>query len=94
MIDKSILLEAFDTWPIEDQIMMAYEEMAELQKALCKNYRGKDNEDYIAEEIADVEIVLAQLKIIFNCEDRVEHYHEKKLNRIKKRIEKQGQLNF
>ena len=94
MIDKSILFKALDAWPVEDQIMMVYEEMAELQKALCKNYRGKDNEDHIAEEIADVEIVLAQLKIIYNCEDRVEQYHEKKLNRIKKRLEKQGQLNF
>ena len=90
MIDKSILFEALNAWPVEDQIMMVYEEMAELQKALCKNYRGKDNEDNIAEEIADVEIVLAQLKIIYNCEDRVEQYHEKKLNLIKKRLEKHG----
>ena len=88
MIDKVVLLDAISTWSAKDQIMMAYEEMAELQKELCKNYRGKDNDDHIAEEIADVEIMLEQLKIIYDCETQVEYYHEKKIERLKKRLAK------
>lgn len=43
---------------------MLLEEMAELQKEICKAWRGKDNEVEIAEEVADVEIMLEQIKLI------------------------------
>lgn len=61
--------------------------MSELQKELCKNVRGADNRDAIAEEIADVEIMLAQMKIHYDCADTVEAFKSEKLERLKKRIE-------
>ena len=48
---------------------MMFEEMAELQKELCKNARGKDNRAEIAEEIADVHIMLDQMEILPNCKE-------------------------
>ena len=44
--------------------MMAFEEMSELQKEMCKRFRGEKNDDHIAEEIADVEIMLDQLNLM------------------------------
>ena len=43
------------------QTLMAFEEMAELQKELCKHARGKHNRSAVAEEIADVQIMLEQM---------------------------------
>ena len=53
---------------------MAFEEMAELQDVLCKFLRGHVDGDTlanIAEEIADVGIMLDQMAIEFEVEDAV-----------------------
>lgn len=68
-------------YPHKDQMFMAVEEMAELQKAVSKAYRGKPDLNNIAEEIADVEIMLEQLKQIFGCRETVNNYIQCKLNR-------------
>lgn len=88
MNEKEILTKAVDTWGVTAQITMVYEEMAELQKELCKNFRGKENVDEIAEEVADVEIMLEQLKIIFNIDDLVEEERKRKLERLEQRLVK------
>lgn len=49
---------ALDTFGPDAQTLMMFEEMSELQKELCKHARGKDNREAIAEEIADVQIML------------------------------------
>ena len=61
---------------------MVFEEMAELQKELCKAARGKDNREQIAEEIADVEIMLEQMKVLHRCAEAVAAYRESKLRRL------------
>ena len=54
----------------EQQILMAIEEMSELTKELLKNInRDAKNEDLIAEELADVYIMLAQVEMIYNISD-------------------------
>jgi NTP pyrophosphatase (non-canonical NTP hydrolase) len=45
---------------------MVIEEMSELAKEICKHQRGKDNSLAIADEVADVYIMLEQVKKI--CE--------------------------
>ena len=45
-------------------MIKAIEEMSELQKELCKTLIGKENRDSLIEEIADVQIMLDQLKLI------------------------------
>lgn len=47
------------------QTVVAMEEMAELIKELSKAFRGYGNPDAIIEEMADVYIMLDQLKLIF-----------------------------
>lgn len=65
----------------KNQITVAIEELSELQKELCKYLRGDMDYYNIAEEIADVEIMLEQLKIIFLNESDVEETKKEKINR-------------
>ena len=68
----------------ESQKIMAIEEMSELIKELTKELRQRGDIKHIAEEIADVEIMLSQLKIIYDVHERVASMREYKLNRISK----------
>lgn len=54
------------------QLDIAIEEMSELIQAICKQKRGKCNLDNILEEIVDVEIMLEQLKMIYDCVENLE----------------------
>lgn len=63
--------------------------MSELQKELCKQLRGMGDKEHIAEEVADVEIMLAQMKEAFGIEHAVSRHRFFKLLRLEKRIEAQ-----
>ena len=65
---------------------MAIEEMSELAKELCKRCRGRDNVEAIAEEIADVEIMLQQMVMMFDCAGQVETFRRYKLERLAERL--------
>lgn len=82
----NIYKAALEHYGAESQTMMLFEEMAELTKELCKNARGEDNVRFIAEEIADVEIVLAQIKLLHECEEDVQQWKARKLRRLKERM--------
>lgn len=91
--ERSILLDALRIYGTQSQITMVFEEMAELQKELCKFLRGSvDGESLarIAEEIADVEIMLDQMKLEFRCADAVRSAREAKIERLKGRLEQYG----
>ncbi len=68
------------------QQMVAIEEMSELIKELVKYNRGTENEKHIAEEIADVCIMLEQLIMMFDNEPEVRLYIEQKLLRLQSRV--------
>lgn len=84
--EKNIYRQAIEKWGAEGQITMVFEEMAELQKELCKSLRGKENRIEIAEEMADVEIMLAQMKLLFNIEEGVKRHKKLKLKRLEERL--------
>lgn len=73
----------------EMQTMVCIEEMSELQKELCKHARGAKNVDAIAEEIADVQIMLTQMMILHNCELKVSEEKRRKLIRLAARIKQE-----
>lgn len=62
------------------QEKMAIEECSELIQAICHKHRGREHN--IAEEIADVEIMLEQLKIINGCHQEVADIHQSKVKRM------------
>ena len=85
--EKEILKKALQVYGVVSQINMVFEEMSELQKKLCKYLRGRDNQSEIAEKIADVEIMLAQMKLLFGFSELVDSYRKKKIDRLRRRIE-------
>ena len=73
MNKKELYKLAIDTWGSEAQINQGIEEMAELIQAINKFRRKLCTETitHVAEEIADVEIMLEQYKMIFYQESLV-----------------------
>lgn len=73
-----------------NQKMQALEELMELQSALFENvHRGTANRSNIVEEVADVEVVLAQIKEIFDIKSyEIEQMQDYKLRRLDHTIEK------
>lgn len=64
-----------------------FKEMSELTKELLKNRRGKENRSDIAMEMADVYIMLEQLKFIFGIDEtELKVNAELKIQRLKNRI--------
>lgn len=86
MNKERLFLLALTRYGVNAQIDMVFEEMSELQKELCKYKRGKPNTTAIAEEIADVEIMLEQMKQFFNIETEVEDCKAFKLMRLEERL--------
>ena len=83
--DEEIIIcnKAINSYGNASQKIKAIEEMGELIQAISKSLLdGKNN---VEEEIADVEIMLTQLKIMYNLSD-VENWRNYKLNRLKDRV--------
>lgn len=87
MTEIEIYKEALRRWGPEAQTLMVFEEMSELQKELCKAARGKDNKREIAEEIADVYIMLGQMILLHKCAEEVEEAKAMKLERLMTRLQ-------
>lgn len=63
---QQILQSAIDTYGLEHQVDMAIEEMAELMQALLRMRRpGRGKLCDVLDEMADVQIMLDQLRIIY-----------------------------
>lgn len=93
-----------DAYGYDAQSRQCIEEMAELAQAINKFWRGplqcggvrrephgfSDSEEYqnVVEEIADVSIMLEQMKFFFACGNDVQKIIEQKLDRQLERIEK------
>lgn len=88
-----ILEQAVAKYGKHAQVLQAIEEMSELTKELLKNInRGKENRKEIAEETADVMIMLYQIAMIYDKEDKnfsdiVFDTMIKKIKRLKKRMD-------
>ena len=85
-VQSDTYAEAVRTYGKQSQLVMAMEEMSELTKELSKNLRGAANAAALAEEIAGVEIMLEQLKIIYCNRALVDRIRAEKLVRLSDRI--------
>lgn len=86
-VEKYLFEKALAHYGPEAQIKMLYEEMAELQLAVCKNGRGADNLDNLAEELADVGIMLDQMRLLFDVEERSRDIRVEKVARLAERMD-------
>jgi len=74
---------AIKEWGVSAQMLMAIEECSELTNAIRGIIRGRKAN--VAEEIADVEIMCAQLRLMFGSY-AVEREKTKKLARLRQRL--------
>ena len=99
MTAKETMYKAINTYGVENQMIQTVEELSELSQALCKslirlNYTKEKispeddlkSVDNIFEEMADVEIMLEQCKIMFQCDKEVNKWKQKKIERLARRI--------
>lgn len=69
------------------QLNKAIEECTELKDAIAGYLQNRDSRAHIAEEMADVKIMLTQLEYLLHSEYEVEGMMKKKVDRQLKRIE-------
>ena len=85
---RKICEDAIQIFGVQHQLIKAGEELAELGQQVLKAANGDVNKGHIAEEIADVEIMLEQLKIIFDRRVSVEAQVDYKLDGLQRTINK------
>lgn len=84
MTTNQVLQSIIDKNGKEYQATVAIEELAELMKELTKMIRGKGSETRICEELADVEICLAQIKLMFpRSKQQISLFKNYKLKRLR-----------
>ena len=86
-----------DVWGEDAQIKMCIEEMSELTKELCKNWRKSTQNTpeqikNICEEIADVQNMIDQMQLIFGVQE-VEKIRKEKIERTQKRLDEETNRN-
>lgn len=93
---QEIMKKAISKYGSSHQMLKAIEELGELERALIKKmmyqmefvHRDdvKDNNYNLMEEIADVEIMIYQIKLIYGIFYEVDSLRDKKLQRLKTRL--------
>jgi NTP pyrophosphatase (non-canonical NTP hydrolase) len=92
--------KAIDTWGETAQLDQTIEELAELIQAINKYKRTKNIESML-EEIADVEIMISQMKYLLTCtstqtlftaKESIEQIKDTKIKRIKDRLNNYNSL--
>ena len=87
--ERSIFIRAIERYGVRHQQQKLLEEMAELQKEICKHWDGAENYQSIAEEIADVAILLDQMQLIFRSGGAVQEWRLRKTERLADRLRKE-----
>lgn len=93
-MQKAVLYKlAYDFWGQDAQLDMCVEECSELIQSICKYKRNEGNDInrlnaliHMASEIADVEIMLEQLKLMMGVEGQVDIEKSYKLSRLEERL--------
>lgn len=68
MNNEDIFAMAYGRWGAESQKLMLVEEMSELTTEIMHHLRGRNSLMELADEIADVKIMLAQVEYILSEE--------------------------
>ena len=88
---SAILEENIKAHGVNEETVIAMEECAELIQAISKVRRygfGGQHKDNLIEEIADVDIVITELMMMFDIsQDEFYNVLDRKIKRIKNRLE-------
>ena len=85
---RRLYAKAYNQWGERSQAGMLIEECAELIKAINKWYRKKDHDNFInlIEELADVEIMTEQMRILWHVDEAVKSVKHAKLERLRETL--------
>jgi NTP pyrophosphatase (non-canonical NTP hydrolase) len=82
MDEKEVFNDAVYYFGRQHQRQKAIEELSELIKEVSKEQIGEGNLEHLAEEMADVEITMEQLKIMYENTALVAKYRAEKVARL------------
>jgi len=82
---EKVLRRALVEWGEDLQIDIAIEELSELTTELARRQRGREKPSSIQEEIADVQLCLDQLKMMYG-QTQVAEQQREKLERLEGRL--------
>lgn len=83
-----ICYTALEHYGLHSQMVKCMEECGELIQALARNLSGESNGENVTEELADVDIMLKQMRIAFG-HHKVYRARAQKLARLKMRMEEE-----
>lgn len=91
MDEKVILAAAIERYGEGAQLVKCCEELGELTQAICKMFDKstgvQPDVEAVVEEIADVEIMIEQVRMILRVDPEMERrWRERKLRRLKARL--------
>ena len=87
---SNIYKQAVEHFGENHQMLKCAEECSELAQALIKrvlNPKCLDAHNNVYQELADMEIMIEQMKIIFNADQALKECKDFKLNRLQQRID-------
>jgi len=86
-MSSELYRRAITTWGEEAQRWMVVEEISEFLDTLAKAIRGRASRQELVDELADAQIMLEQIMILFSLsENEVEEAKRRKLERLESRL--------
>lgn len=91
LFQQKTLQKAINWHGADKQMLIAIEELSELQKAIVKYFRKptEETKSDISEEMADVYVMLKQLEIMHKNDTEVQKNIDYKIKRLQERIKKE-----
>ena len=91
LFQQKTLQKAINWYGADKQMLIAIEELSELQKAIVKWFRKptEETKSNISEEMADVYVMLKQLEIMHKNDTEVQKNIDYKIKRLQERIKKE-----
>ena len=80
--------DALNLWGEDFQKSMFHEEIGEVLTAISHNKRGRCGNDAVLEELADLQIMLNQMVILYGTDEEFKTVLNAKLTRLVERIER------
>jgi NTP pyrophosphatase (non-canonical NTP hydrolase) len=92
--DTELYARAIVQWGAESQLLMACEEAGELAVVIHHYLRGRAHQSLIAEEVADMEFMLEQVKALFGADfsDLVHEWRITKRMRLESMLAEESKL--
>jgi len=90
--ERELYKRAIDAWGVDAQVEMVVEECSELILAIQKSKRGQGIKE-IVDELVDVQVMVDQMKIILEQDNRINDFEhvwnttwKYKIDRLEKRL--------